>query len=199
MGGSIGVTLIKPDGEVLKMCRWTNTLPSFIMDMGFINKKETHIEEYLESWLDMKKDWEENGPDGPFVHNMTDAYFPYDHMSPTGYGLVVIDMKENKIFTCQGYTQIDEGFYSDRDEKVNQGRYERVKTFEKEGRTTIAMDWGGGAYIIKFDLSPFTVYRYTENAEGYAKMKKDLEQHYTFTEEEEKQWTEFIEEHNQYE
>lgn len=85
------------------MNRWTNSFPWFVHNLKFTNKEENHIQEYMQSWLMMKEDFEKNGP-GPFEHNMTKVYFPHDVIAPIEYGLVLIDMQKNKIFNMNNYS-----------------------------------------------------------------------------------------------
>lgn len=134
MGGSIGVTIREKDGKEHRMCRWTNTLPGFIHNMGFINKDKKYIEEYLKLWYDMRKDWLENkdnkdlrykseplilvnglmvggskiggGEPQKFKYNMTEVYGPYPYLAPMDYGLMIIDFQNSTILHSQGYCGI---------------------------------------------------------------------------------------------
>jgi len=105
MGGTVAVTLREPDGTEHRMNRWTNTLPWFIKNIRFIRKEKSHIEAYLDQWNLMKADWEKHKDDKKFEYPMTDCYSPYPtSLAPEGYGLVVIDMKNDVILSSQGYT-----------------------------------------------------------------------------------------------
>ena len=114
MGGSIGFTAIK-DGRVFKMCRWTNSMPGLFKSIQVLQPEidpeetERHFQRYMKAWLDMKKDWEKHGPEGPFELNMTTSYFGNepDGMFPDGYGLVVMDYDRKKLYSMQGYCSFD--------------------------------------------------------------------------------------------
>jgi len=109
MGGSIAVTARRANGEVIRMCRWTNPLPFFIQDARWIDADETHLDEYLEQWNSMRADYEKNEP-GNYEFNMTDVYAPYPFLAPHGYGLVVIDYQTHTLLTMQGYSSLIEVF-----------------------------------------------------------------------------------------
>lgn len=120
MGGTIAVTLRKPDGIVHKMARWTNPLPEFVTNLAMINKDPSHVDEWMEQWNGMAKDWDDHLPEieaarkkygdkfwdhlnVKFRFPMTACYGGYRLLAPTGYGLVVIDQQKNHILTSQGY------------------------------------------------------------------------------------------------
>lgn len=106
MGGRVAVTLREPDGTEHRMVRWTNSMPFYICNTKMLRADREHIDEYLSQWRLMKDDWERNHKTGKFEHNMTDFYVPYDGncLYPQGYGLVVVDLKENQLLSYQGYT-----------------------------------------------------------------------------------------------
>lgn len=189
MGGSIAVTLIKPDGEVLKMERWTNTLPDFLNHLDFINKKESHITNYLKEWRKMQKDYQKNGPDGPFKYEMTDVYFPYDLFAPSGYGLIVIDMAKDKIYSCQGYCGID----VTHEPKLDPGRIKAWQQLKDCNRISLDQDYGDGFCMYKIDYQPFEVFDFGDDHEGFVKMFEEIKQNYSLTSEELAEWEEFIE------
>ncbi|GAG29822.1 unnamed protein product, partial [marine sediment metagenome] len=104
MGGTTSVTLRKPDGEEFRMTRWTNSMPWGICNPRMFNKDESHMDDYLKQWLDMKEDYEKNVKTGKFELEMTDCYFPSEGLAPCGYGLTVVDHVNNIILDMQGYT-----------------------------------------------------------------------------------------------
>lgn len=106
MGGSISMTIRMPNGTVHKMLRWTNILPWALTNLSLINKDPAHLTAIMESWLEMRDDYEQNKSTGQFKLNMTDVYFPDSGLAPDGYGLVVVDLVKNVILTSQGYTWI---------------------------------------------------------------------------------------------
>jgi len=126
MGGSIAVTARRANGETVRMCRWTNSLPYFFQDARWLDGDETHLDEYLKQWYVMRDDYERNNP-GPkpddddaadawrkwsdaFEHNMTSVYAPYPFLAPHGYGLVVIDYQTQTVLSMQGYSALTEVF-----------------------------------------------------------------------------------------
>lgn len=122
MGGSVAVTLREADGTEHRMCRGTNPIPHFVNNLHFINSDPDHLKRYLAPWIDMSKDYERHRdaweqmktrtndlgsvPDEPFELDMTSAYAPYPFLAPHDYGLIVLDMKENYILSCQGYSAL---------------------------------------------------------------------------------------------
>jgi len=107
MGGTVAVTLRKPDGTEYRMDRWTNSMPWGFNNMKLMRHDMDHVDEYLEQWLMMQTDYEKNKGTGKFENNMTECYFPSNGLAPLGYGLVVVDMVNNVILSMQGYTAFD--------------------------------------------------------------------------------------------
>ena len=107
MGGTVAVTLRKPDGAEYRMDRWTNSMPWGICNLKMLQSDEAHITEYLKPWLDMQDDWERNKESGVFENNMTSCYFPSMGLVPCGYGLVVVDHINKVILDMQGYSGLD--------------------------------------------------------------------------------------------
>ncbi len=103
MGGSIGVTIRKSNGEEIRRCRWTNALPSVFNNVRFLTQDESYLKEYIERGEGMRNDWLKNKDSEKFEFNMTPVYGPYDTLAPVEYGLVVIDYKTKHILSLQGY------------------------------------------------------------------------------------------------
>lgn len=205
MGGNLAVTIITEDGEMYKMNRWTNSLPDFVNNMKFVQKDKEHLANYLASWLKMKEDWAKNGPNGPFEFPMTSSYFPHFEMVPVDYGLVVIDMKKNKIYSQQGYStpgkaqrnlkRIDD--FKDRPNYITEEELEKaavLEAFENEGRLAILFDSHDGYQSLQLDLAPFEIIRFNEDKASAIQFMCLLDQEYNLNELEKKKWTEFIEE-----
>ena len=112
MGGTISIALRRrgADGatpSTLSMRRWTNILPTTLHDPAFLDMDDQAIDSFLQTWRDMANDWMAHGPQGPFVHPMTDVYAPYPApLAPDGYGLVVIDELHASILSMQSYCSI---------------------------------------------------------------------------------------------
>jgi len=107
MGGTVAVTLRKPDGTEYRMDRWTNSMPWGITNLKMLQHDMTHVDAYLEQWLEMKADYDKNNDSANFELNMTDCYFPSEGLAPCGYGLVVVDTVNNAILSMQGYTNFE--------------------------------------------------------------------------------------------
>lgn len=103
MGGSISVVIVKPNGEIFKTLAWTNPLPNFINTIHFINKDLEHIERYTKRIVRARKDIQ-----NPELRKKYDSdrieELTQELLAPEGYGLVVFDLKNNLILSCQGYT-----------------------------------------------------------------------------------------------
>jgi hypothetical protein len=119
MGGNLAITVREQDGTEHRMDRWTNSMPWFIDNIDLVEKKPQHIADYLKTWYDFRKDWEKHGEayleahkkggweearKVPFEHNMTPVYAQHTFLAPSEYGLVVVDMVNDKILHAQGYT-----------------------------------------------------------------------------------------------
>lgn len=104
MGGTIAVVLRRTNGTVIPMRRWTNPMPDFVHSIGFIKKNKPHIDKWMKQWIEMKEDWDANKGTGKFKQFMTDMYAPYPApLAPCGYGLIVLDQRENTILSYQNY------------------------------------------------------------------------------------------------
>lgn len=108
MGGNVAVTIREENGKEHRMCRWTNTLPWFINNIKLLNKDQIHLQKYLETWYNMREDYEKHKEKENFEQNMTPVYAPYPFLAPQDYGLVIIDMQKNHILSYQDYTIIGE-------------------------------------------------------------------------------------------
>lgn len=194
MGGNLAVTLITEEGTTYKMDRWTNTFPNFVNNMKLVRKEKEHVQNYLEAWLEMKEDWEKNGPKGPFEFEMTNMYFPHAGMAPSQYGLVVIDMQKNKIYSHQGYSspgrtqRFANGHFDEEDQK-------NLDEFEKENRVSVLYDLGKDIQVVSLDLSPFEVTIFKETKEEALRCMELLDTEYGLSKEEKETWKEFIEDH----
>jgi hypothetical protein len=203
MGGNLAITLILEDGKTYKMDRWTNTFPNFVNNMKFIRKDPIHIQNYLKSWLEMKEDWGKNGPDGPFEFNMTNVYFPHFEMAPSEYGLVVLDMQKNKIYSQQGYAtpghshRVLERLEEMREnyEYLNEwdkGELKRLDDLENNGRIEVIRD-REGFQMIKIDLSPFEIKIFEDhNKEASIQYMKLLDKEYGLSKKEKQMWDDYI-------
>lgn len=104
MGGTVSV-VIRRNGIVTPMKRWTNPLPHFVNCLPFIENKDKHFDDYFQAYNDMKADWEACDGKESFTLNMTSVYAPYPApMAPCSYGIVVIDCDNKVILSSQGYT-----------------------------------------------------------------------------------------------
>jgi len=107
MGGSLSVTVKYPNGKIEKMCRWTNPLSNFITNIHFINSEETHLNEYMKLWYEMKSDYSKNKKTKNFEFPMTECYAPYRNLAPIGYGLIVIDYFDKIVYNMNSYSSLN--------------------------------------------------------------------------------------------
>lgn len=107
MGGTVAVTLRKPDGETLNMLHWTNIIPEFLTDSRMYSDDPSGwIAEFTKDWEAMRDDYARNaGKKGKkrFQYEMTDAYFPWDATAPEVYGLFLVDLQRKHVYHAQGY------------------------------------------------------------------------------------------------
>lgn len=90
MGGSLKVVVRETDGAIHSMQRWTNNLTWWLHRPSFINRPELVMQEYIEA------------------KSQSPYYQENDTLSPSGYGLVVIDLKSKTILTHQNYTSLNQ-------------------------------------------------------------------------------------------
>jgi hypothetical protein len=225
MGGSIAVTVRDPNGKEYRMCRWTNSLPGFINDIGLINKDPKHLEEYLEQWKGMVEDWKshikkckkEDHIDCTFKYNMTPVYAPESGLLiPIEYGLVIVDMQNNVILSCQGYScpgHVHMCFNTDPE------TLKQINIFATNQRITSCMDFyhpkvkdlsnkipkviekfmasplkpRSVFYELTFDLSPYKIIEVEEH--NYVALREQvIKLGFKLSDEENKMWDEAIKE-----
>lgn len=221
MGGSITVVIRKKDGTIIKCCRWTNSLPSFIGNLKFIEKDDEHLEKYLKTYYDMKRDWEANKDSGNFEFGMTSSYAAYnDILAPMSYGIVVIDYMKSHLLHMQGYARLDgfdkieaeagicqrkyymnDGRDKDFQALWNAGKIDRYESWEKpkvavypiNGLKDLKKLLKKDSYeMLLINMEPWTVIRYEETANGTDEIKaKILELGFYISEADDKEWAEF--------
>lgn len=106
MGGSVKVIVRKEDGTINAMTRWTNSLSWLIhRSDSFISTENDAFNRYMQSFNDMKADYDKNKHNGKFELNMTDVYFHdgCDSLAPVDYGILVMDYKTKTLISSQGY------------------------------------------------------------------------------------------------
>lgn len=163
MGGSVGVTILKNNGERISMNRWTNILPYFFRQASlYKGEEEKWIKDFCAQWEEMKKDYEDNKDTGKFKHNMTDVYFPYDTLSPVEYGLVVVDFPNKKIYNSQDYTSLNKLYaHSIRKRYYNNSNDEGIKKENEEGNKEFKALFDNG-FIKKINYYNHTEEKYLE-------------------------------------
>lgn len=208
MGGCIGMTIRLSDGTEHRMTRWTNPIPDYINNIKFINKDIEHFDRYQEQWNNMRKDWLEhvlkcnkkNHIKCKFKYFMTPAYAPYPYLAPIEYGLIVVDMMDNVIISCQGYTKIGQIHLISQNnfdewevaqELMDEGRIlsihkdfkpiKSIKNLNKLKKSKLEL------YTLNVNLSPFKIIEVPEH--DYASLKEEvLKLGFKLTPEEEKIW-----------
>lgn len=135
MGGSVKVVIRKEDGTINAMTRWTNSLSYLIHNPDCFKSSESNaLAEYMNSFEEMKLDYEKHKVDGLFELPMTDVYFyeGYDDLVPVDYGIVVMDYKTKTLISSQGYT--------------GQNAHMFIQKFETEHGFTYMPQYGIGTY-----------------------------------------------------
>lgn len=152
MGGSIGWTIRKEDGQEFRMSRWTNIIIDTITD-DFLAGDPTLFDEAMESWLAMKADWEKHKEDGKFEHPMTNAYDPYPYgLKPDEYGIIVTDFKTKTLVSCQYYTNFTQHSPDIYGKDFMPDRYEKYKRWFETGRFVSVSEWKNRvATTVSFD------------------------------------------------
>lgn len=143
MGGNVAVTVKKPNGEVIKMDRWTNIIPYYLTQYSLYQPElfDQWFEDFTQQWSLMKEDYEKNKDTGQFQHNMTSVYFPFDTTSPSEYGLIVIDAQKKKIYSAQDYCNVgcftaykleDEDFLESFEQFSKVGQIKTIEYYDHE-------------------------------------------------------------------
>ena len=214
MGGTIAMTIREPDGTEHRMARWTNPIPDFINNLGFINKDPEHLAKYQSQWMGMRKDWLDHiatctnmtHGDCKFLYPMTPCYAPTSELAPDGYGLIVIDMQKDVIISCQGYCAIGNfllGKYISGNEEwewaqnlLDAGKILSVESMGKPVKVPKKINnlkKKQFTLTLKVDLSPFKVIKVSEG--DYKALKLEvLKLGFTLSPEEEQLWDKAIKE-----
>jgi len=86
MGGTIQFVFRDTDGSVHKRLTWTNSMPYVLMDPRIYQKDRSVVDEVI------------NRP------NIYAAPESQNRVAPNGYGLVVLDWKLDKLYSCNDYS-----------------------------------------------------------------------------------------------
>lgn len=154
MGGTIGVTLRTPDGQVYKTAQWTNPLPRFVVHPRFLAGDTEWVQQYLDYWHAVCRDCDKHKDTGNYEISNTPYYARHQVCAPIEYGLVVLDMQQKVIHTHQNYTSFTSVYsYHFKDEEQTP----IFLQFAREGRLT-AQRYNPQTYTwddtgIKFDGS----------------------------------------------
>lgn len=103
MGGIIALTIRKKDGTVHRTSCWTNWLPGLLNNYGI--KDESHFDEYLN--LIAKEEATGKGKGKGKVNYYSSEPF----LSPSEYGLIVVDYMTNELVHANHYTSFGELYY----------------------------------------------------------------------------------------
>jgi len=198
MGGSINVFVRKSDRTLIKMTRWTNTIRYLTALIGHVDE-DTHLASYMKEWLPMQEDWQENGPKGPFKHNMTPVYFPGPRqICKCGYGIVFADYVTKTVVGWQGYAELeriwsssiqydrheDSGFWPTLVKLVENGqlRCNHMRNHNSKSSVLVkdltvleALSQAPDYYLI-VDNSPWTFESYMEHEIPYKKIRARIKE-----------------------
>ena len=150
------MTLRVPDGTEYRMERWTNPTPFYITNVNLLHDDMDHVKTWSQPWLDMKDDYERNKDTGKFENNMTSVYFPGGILSPSEYGIIVVDMVNKIIIDAQDYTRfgkittMEVYLFAHQDELED---VERLKAFIDEGRVIEFKETSLDSHV-REDISP---------------------------------------------
>lgn len=101
MGGTVAVTIRKKDGTIYKMARKTGSYTGMFFSEDFANGDfDKAIDSYIKIFTEMKEDYEKGEP---YKFAMSPFYGWCNELAPFDYGLVVIDFKDNVIYSMQEY------------------------------------------------------------------------------------------------
>lgn len=102
MGGTVGETIRRENGEVIKMARKTGAYDWMFFSKEFCEKKfDIAIDKHIKTFVEMREDYLKGEP---YKYNMTPVYGWCEVLCPIDYGLVVIDFQKKKIHSMQGYS-----------------------------------------------------------------------------------------------
>ncbi len=101
MGGTVAETIRLKNGDVIKMARKTGAYNWMFFSEDFITGKiDKAIEEHVKIFNEMREDFLSGKP---YKLPMSGVYGWCQETAPVDYGLVVIDFKNEKIHSFQGY------------------------------------------------------------------------------------------------
>lgn len=87
MGGYVSETIRKQNGDIIKMCRVTGSYNFMFFSKDFSNDKINEaIDEHVKTYFSLKENHKNKS-----------------YLAPEDYGIVVIDFKNKKIHSMQGY------------------------------------------------------------------------------------------------
>lgn len=227
MGGSVNVTVRRKDGSIVRMCRWTNSLPYWFSSAEFYLDPDARVEEYIK------------------VRGDSIYHYPEVELAPDCYGLVVIDCLDRKIYSMQGYTSLDKCYVQSSlaylntskftnqaipflDPKISGGQkedIERVYKLLKEGLLAVSfqeekvnkqwknkikdgdtwkhlIDFCAGREIFGLQLDiklPFELITFDEYVQGAKSFRQALiDAKFNLTEKDDTQWNIWIEDRGDY-
>lgn len=229
MGGTLAFTLRKRNGEEFRMSRHTNWMPFAIDNIDLVHKRPSHIKLILKQWLEDQ--------DKPKKDRHWAYHSPY--LAPAEYGLVVVDLKKDKILDCNYYhafgkmhsvhlsnalfgkktvaertaaikkdqrsdlypwysffkeRRIKDVLYFNRRKKAWESTGDNVRNWSlKKMVENFLMPPNRRAlcpyFEFVFDMSPFEVVTFPENAQGFTNMRQAvLDLGFKLNKEEEKRW-----------
>lgn len=129
MGGTIKVAVRFPDGEISCNNRWTNPLPYWIRHPKLIASDVEHLRSYVDKPSDYNGD---------------------TRLAPDGYGLVVVDMATQTVFTMNGYSNFVETILADRD--IVEQRFGVADNDADSADVFREMLEGGRLRVVKFPI-----------------------------------------------
>lgn len=108
MGGAVRVVIRKEDSEVLSFVSWTNSIAPVLKSPEFLSGDLAGIVEHMDYYAKLQEDYAKNKDSGDFEDLNTSIYgkYKFDETFPVEYGIIVVDFKDKKIYSCQDYTNL---------------------------------------------------------------------------------------------
>ena len=139
MGGAVRVVIRKEDSEVLSFVSWTNSIAHVLKSPEFLSGDLSGIVEHMDYYAKLQEDYKKNKDSGNFEERNTFIYgkYKFDEIFPVEYGIIVVDFKDKKIYSCQDYTNLESHYAAFM--RSNDGEPSFLHHSEKEVKELIHM------------------------------------------------------------
>lgn len=219
MGGQIKVIIREENGKIHKHERWTNPMPYFVKTSKFLEKNKAHIKNYIQNCNKEKTCSNLSPVDYGIVVFDFKSNIILSCQSYTGFnfirnGLVEAYINEDwdLFIQCEGYTDEELKNFKNLFENKKIISYNLLKNDNSNEKIFFdSTDKIFLKYLIdkdkrdeicvcgfNLDLSPFALFKFSENAEGLKEFKnKMIELNFVFSTEDNKEWDNYVKEINE--